>query len=174
MKNLKIFLVALFGLSILSCTRKDENVGCEKHSQFIMQRVRLFDKADKWIKDIEDAKIELIAYNADWESPLLDEKGNIVKQIPYSIESKKKISGKSVQWIELYMESTKHWREKPGVVPNLESHFILKVNNDSFKIRSGYILDFCRRNILKSFFFDGKQYPAGTPWTADVVNITVS
>jgi len=71
------------------------------------------------------------------------------------------------------MSTTKYWREKSGVVPSTESHFILKVNNDSFEIRSGYILDFCRRDILKSFYFNGKQYPAGTPWTADVVNITI-
>jgi len=42
MKNLKIFLVALFGLSILSYTRKDDNGGCEQHPYDIMQRVRLF------------------------------------------------------------------------------------------------------------------------------------
>jgi len=67
------------------------------------------------------------------------------------------------------MATIKHWREKPGVVPDTESYFILKINNDSFKIRSNYLFDFCRRNILKSFYFDGKHYPEETPY----IDITI-
>jgi len=82
MKNLKIFLIALFGLSILSCTRKDENSNCQRpHPYDTMQRVRLVNNDGDWISGIKEAKVELIAYDYEWQNPLLDENGNFIRKL---------------------------------------------------------------------------------------------
>jgi len=74
MRNLKIFFIALFGLSLISCAKKDEIDCYNWHPYDIMQRVKLVDENGEWINGIKNAKLELIAYDRNWEKPRFDKK----------------------------------------------------------------------------------------------------
>jgi len=159
--NIKIFLTTSLVILMFSCTEKEEKGNCKWHPYDIMQRVKLVDEDGKWIEGIEDAKLELIAYDTNWENPLFDKNGNTVKQIFERIEARKKVNS-SLQYIELYMAPSYTFANNIVFSGSTSSYFILKVDDKSFKITTNYITDFNRCNILKTFSFEGKLYPVGS------------
>jgi|GEM_PF-1013653 len=173
-RYIKIFVITLFGVSLLSCSKKDEDhCGDKLPSYLIMQRVKLVDKDGNWIEGIKDAKVELIAMDEDWKNPLFDKNGHLLKQVTGYVEARKSInSGSGVSWIELYMVH-KDFFLNNGVSRSGSSHFILKVDDRSFKIETGYLLDFCRRDVLQAFYFNSHLYPTGAYLTSFPINITI-
>jgi len=173
--NIKIFLITLLGLSLFSCSDKEENP-CDDnndslYTEFIQQKVRLVNEDGEWIDGIKDANVELIATDEEG-NPLLDKGGKVIKQIPRRIEAVKSgISAeRDLSWISLYMSDA-------GTFANVEidkrgqpSYFKLVVGDRSFRIKANYMPSFCRKNILKYLSFEGGLYPAGS---VPVINLIV-
>jgi|GEM_PF-7031654 len=76
--------------------------------------------------------------------------------------TKKKKMDNTIHWIELYMMPSDTFANDVGIFNDIDSNFILKVDDKSFKVTANYILDFRRCTVLKSFFFEEKLYPVGT------------
>jgi len=181
-KNIiKIFLVALFGLSLISCSSTDPDYCGDFHPNLVMQRVRLIDENGKWMEGIKDAKMELFATDDNW-SPLKGKDGKYIRQVRGWVEIDKYAitenphDGSATGWIHMSMMYTKddvfrdNGKKRGGA---FSSKFLLLVDGRPFEIQTGYTLDHCRRNMPTSFFFDGKPYPVLNGWSAMAVNITI-
>ena len=132
----------------------------------IGQKIRLIDRNNEWIDDVDNDLVRIIPTSSDW-SPLLNQNGQPIEQVPNGIEAKIILnSSNEFEYMQLWLGRTYESKD----IDEKKCYFLLRINENTYhQIVAEYYTD-CGDFILTKFHYNGTEYTAND-W--EIINIVV-